>query len=121
MKNMEILKAARAKIEKPNHWCKYIRHDGEAHCALGAIDAVLGDMCDDHPVTAIVASALTPAERARQPSFGCYGGDAGAVAKFNNASEHSEVLAVFDRAIARQAAIEAIFESAEPSRELAHS
>lgn len=107
MTNLQVLEAARQVIATPGSWCQWYRdnHRG-AHCALGALDMVLHNCCDDHPVVELLAATLTKKEkRQARGSRGAssYMGKAGFVAQFNNTSEHHEVLAFFDRAIERQA------------------
>ena len=116
MTALNVLIEAREKIATPKSWVRGSRRtflDGTfARCALGAIDAVLGDgKSDHHPATELLAASLTADERELDPGseyggYGAPGNPAGLVAKFNNATDHASVLSLFDRTIARQRMIE---------------
>lgn len=107
METLEILIAARALIEKPENWAQGIfAADSEGNelpawslnancfCAIGAI-ARAGKMTNGtacyHPATDALASVL--GKKATS-----------AVAEFNDTRSHSDVLDLFDRAIAAASA-----------------
>lgn len=98
----EDLIAARALIDAPEKWCKEALETSRgAFCMIGAINrAKRGDAfhwgSHREPELLALAAALPPT-RAR------LGTPSTAVARFNNAPdvEHRDVLAVFDRAIAK--------------------
>ena len=86
----DVLRRARALIEKPEHWCKHALERNGAFCVLGA---------------ALLAAHGNPLAAAPLPSkMFSFIWDAcgGPPAAFNNAPErtHAEVLAAFDRAVA---------------------
>lgn len=110
MNTLKTLIAARSVITNPSNWTKYTRdNQNGAHCALGAVDAVLiGAQCDYHPAVAALAAAMTAGEKKiAEKAFGCEPGCAAVfVAQFNNGSDHASVLALFDRTIEQQRAID---------------
>lgn len=96
MTPLEILRAARAKIEKPENWCQRFpakneygnpTHPGSSQadswCAFGAIHFVGGWWPE---------AKEARKELDKQAPFGC------AVA-FNDTRTHAEVLGLFDKAI----------------------
>ncbi len=117
MNHLQIMLTARGNISTPEKWCKGQRQNmSGAYCALGAVDAVVGES-DEHPVVVLLAAALTPEDKAKEPPrfYGTYGKEgepAGTVAKFNNATDHASVLSMFDRAIERQRLIDGMQETA---------
>lgn len=108
MNTLEALTKARALISDRRHWVQNERRvkvrGGFAYCAYGALDEATGKMqrCED-PLPNLLLAAL-PSDF--EAFF--YKDYAGPVADFNNSKSHAEVLAVFDRAIARQLEIEAM-------------
>lgn len=88
-----VLVAARKLIEKPEHWCQGRYHIGEASCAEGAVLSVTSEY-DDTQTNIARAGAFAALDRA----VGGY------IVDFNDAPgrTHSEVLAVFDKAIEAQ-------------------
>jgi hypothetical protein len=130
MNTLEVLIASRAVIANEANWCKYIRDNSlGAHCALGAIDAVLGVVksADYHPATIALATAMTPAEIkiAHKPvGLQCQPPEirfALGLAQFNNGTTHDQVLALWDRAIERQKLIEEMGRASKSERDLALS
>lgn len=87
--------AAKALIDKPEKWVKGEARVGECYCAIGALNAIspppYGDDC--FPTDSLYV-ALSNA----LPDGECF------VARFNDApgTTHSDVMALFDRAIAAQ-------------------
>lgn len=90
MTPLEILKAARAKIEKPECWGKGTRGEDRPFETLCAEDA-LGCGCDHIPYSNAFEAFALLREAIGQPC----------IYKWNDAPErtHTEVLAAFDRAI----------------------
>lgn len=93
MTTVEILKAARAKIAKPENWCKGLAIKGNARCAMGALLAVCdsqnGRMNSYESEIPLLLKRFVPVRY-------------GQVAAFNDAPEttHAKILALFDMAIA---------------------
>lgn len=112
--NLETLITARAAIAEPHSWTigsrrTYRAGVGYAYCALGAVDVATGERAEHHPITELLYSAMLPAERERGEAVlrNRWREEApyehsSVVAQFNNASTHSEVLTLFDRAIAAE-------------------
>lgn len=97
---VEILKAARARIATPEHWCQgKMAVDAEGNsvpvaspdavrwCALGALYAVGARGREDQDAYAALLKQVHPMAFAP-------------LSTFNNTHSHSEVVAIFDRAIA---------------------
>ena len=120
MNTIEILKAARAKIEVPENWCKDMlafNADGKAvmpweedacrWCPLGAIDATVpveGDPFAPSPARMALAGQVeleSPLNLQWMKNRGI------AAAIFNNrkTTTHADILALFDRAIAAEEAM----------------
>ncbi len=78
----DVLRAARAKIEKPENWCQGSFRNGHAYCALGAVRE------SSYGVIRYI-EACDVLERL-----------AGPIPKYNDSHTHAEVLSLFDRAIA---------------------
>lgn len=104
MDPVEILTKARQLITPSKKWTKYIRktcgwENGKytfSYCALGALDAVRGEIENRKELIAPEIEALAktinvPPTRADTLPW--------IVADFNNNHDHDEVLAWFDRAI----------------------
>lgn len=105
MNTLAILKAARAKIEKPENWTQgvFARNahglltgphfsDAACWCALGAVKAALPDHYTGYSKMRELLSAACPP-----------GGD---IVDFNDdlSTTHADILAMFDRAIAAEEA-----------------
>jgi hypothetical protein len=111
MSTLDDLVAARALIAKPDTWCIGRLFGSEptglvSYCAIGAINKAvtgspIGMVFSDHGAAAAVLAALPPA----------FGHDLPKLAIFNNTHTHTEVLALFDRAIERQRLIEQMGEA----------
>ena len=112
MNTIEILRAARAKIEDPDRWCKtFLARDSAGSpvmpweagackwCPIGAIEAIEGQF--GYSIEA--RSALDAASPIEHPAWADWDWGVEA-AKFNNldTTTHAEVLAMFDRAIAAE-------------------
>jgi hypothetical protein len=95
----EILIAARAKIERPENWTKGVfARDSQGRdvtatsknavcwCSLGAITATGACYYDEEKATRFLRLELDAYENS--------------ITKFNDLSNHTDVLAMFDRAIA---------------------
>jgi hypothetical protein len=100
---VEILKAAKAKIENPDNWTQgFYAKDSDGNtvfgcneravcfCALGAVQAVVGDLIT-HNLSA--NRAWHYLDDAVRPGYN-------RIAVLNDKGTHAEVLAAFDRAIA---------------------
>ena len=103
MKPSEVLRAARAKIEKAENWTQeeYGRDaqglpaDVRVACALCSIGAVLA-VCDE--VRSAPETRAINLLREQTPGYSeCWVYDP--LVKFNDTHTHAEVLALFDRAI----------------------
>lgn len=95
MTTVEILKAARKRIEDPEKWWNGAKDTNRAgiNCAQTAIANVLDEDCDaDEAARAATANCAY----ARLTDEGTYQ----SVWRFNDTHTHAEVLALFDRAIA---------------------
>lgn len=107
MNDLEILKAARARIAQG--WCKHMRGQTEGGsyrngfdadtarwCALGAIDGAMGKFCDFgfplHPILYTVARFIPEPFQEDEPQK--------TIATFNNNTSQDAVLEIFDHAIA---------------------
>lgn len=90
-----ILREALMRLENGQKWCKDARDDSAGrHCALGAVDAILGIDCDDTELCAYLAAA------ARALGAKTSKGPAWSVAEINNRADNfSEVRAMFLKAI----------------------
>lgn len=105
-RTLTILKAARASIEDPAHWGKgrfsRVVNDKVCYCAVGAVADAVGQLVTegvtvDWEITSVLETLveqLPPStdRRGTPPTH--------RVTAFNDSSTHSEVLALFDRAIA---------------------
>lgn len=97
----EVLVAARAKIAKPENWC----HGTAARSACGAAVSPSSDTaCQWYSIGALNAVSKTDKEfdaayRALSRCLPPLKFDCAAIAVFNDAHTHDEVLALFDRAI----------------------
>ena len=107
---LDYLVAARAAIAAPENWCQRFRNYDGKHCAMGALDKATEDRGDD--LAHLLAAQLLPREAADTREY-CLGhwrmsdpSPVTLVAQFNNTHTHAEVLALFDRAIARQRVLE---------------
>ena len=87
---IEILKAARDLIAKPENWTQgsyyEVKGGNHCYCALGAIDKV-SDGGGAFPIEALIAKGFL--ERAGMQN----------VADFNDSHTHSEVIDLFSKAI----------------------
>lgn len=96
MKLSEVLRSARAKIEKAENWtqgeiardtrgrCNPKSPNAECWCAVGSIDVVTGYDVDDYGDSLEILETLAGM----------------ALDHFNDTHTHAEVLSLFDRAIA---------------------
>lgn len=110
MNTLETLVAARAVIANRKNWTTCVRSDSEGrHCALGAFDVALGHYVEEEPNAVLaLAASMTAIEKKKAEDHWCNRLDPlGLVAQFNNTSTHAEVIALFDRTIARQQLIDA--------------
>ena len=123
MTHLDMLRAARAAIATPDKWCQKLRIDRDGRrCAIGAFD---GDTACDilgASESLIACIGFLSAALPEEPIY--YNGvlveELGLlnngvmewyrVAGYNDSHTHAEVLAVFDRAIARQEVIEDMVE-----------
>jgi hypothetical protein len=102
MTTVEILKAARARIDTPDKWFA-LGHPsqfqgGNRECALIALQRATHDLPASTRIATIdIVARVMGVER---------GGD---IAQFNNSHSHAEVLAAFDEAIAHAVAREQEF------------
>ena len=106
MSNKEILEKAKALIKDPSNWTRYTYKayvcGATAYCAMGAIEQVIGfDRGFDH-VNQYVderdaqrQELLFLLDNAAQDLYGNCG-----VVYVNDKKNHSDVMAVFDKAIA---------------------
>ena len=90
---LEVLKAARARIEDPARWCQYeMFGPGDACCAIGAVyDVSLNVRARDRA-------------RQRMDAAACRLFDGIGAARVNDRYGHAAVLQVFDAAIADEEA-----------------
>jgi hypothetical protein len=109
---LDYLLAARAAIAAPENWCTGRFATGQgAFCARGAIQlAVFGDPLRgtlNHPVLEAVFFSLPAGYLTEYEKYITLDNmQAARVAAYNNTHTHAEVLALFDRAIARQRVLE---------------
>ena len=127
MRTIDVLTGAREMITHPAAWTTLVLSAPSseaprkaAYCALGAIYYLDNCHSDDWEAgTEAVRAAMYPQEvdkarewnRENRPDLVGYNGymeTNSAIAGFNNASTHEEVLALFDRAIARQLVIDSM-------------
>ena len=100
----DVLRAARAKIEQPEHWCRHflaIDGDGkmvhwawpeaEAWCSIGAVASVARTPDDD--VLSVDAEEILEACLPDERGLPRYNDDP--------RTTHADILALFDRAIAK--------------------
>ena len=110
---LDYLVAARAAIAAPENWCRNCvlikdMHTGvESYCAWGAVNmAVYGSASAgsllDMPSMEQLFWALPDDSEGKREGFDARAG----VIRYNNTHTHAEVLALFDRAIARQRVLE---------------
>jgi hypothetical protein len=131
MTTLQNLIASRNAIASPDNWTRFSRRSinrlGQpSYCALGAVDVGAKTNAENAPETEVLYQCLLPAEKERglnalQNLFrttkrGVYP-HCSVVAQFNNASEHHEVLALFDRAVERQRMIDEMQEPVTVSAE----
>jgi hypothetical protein len=136
MTTLEILEKARAAIADEGRWCvgNQLRPDGR-RCALGAVHTGLGhtethsryyssfiftdgNMPIFNAICQLLADAIPDENHLCDPVNGGFDTrGAGAIARYNNTHTHAEVLAWFDRAIARQRTLESLLASAHPPAE----
>ncbi len=112
---LDYLVAARAAITAPENWCTQVLSADEAFCARGALHlAISGDPWkeeDDHPAVLALQQALPAKYRSRHEQMFFDSGRSDLIpvhrlGMYNNTHTHAEVLALFDRAIARQRVLE---------------
>jgi hypothetical protein len=116
MTTLEILEKARGLIAREDAWCK-----GQAEtigawpiqrCAARAIDLASDCFYGEGEIAAravVAASGLTAPSK--------FSSRFGGIAFLNDTHTHAEVLAWFDRAIARQRTLESLLTSAHPPAE----
>jgi hypothetical protein len=94
-RDLRILRAAREGISKPGGWCKRVATEGLAHCIIGWVDISGGLGCVE--TNRLANRVLVPALplRYRQTGFN--------IVEFNDGynRKQADVVALFDRAIAR--------------------
>ena len=117
---LDYLIEARTAIASPESWCRHSRNSHGARCAIGALDYAHGDNfygdINRHPPTyqeavAAIVAALPPGrifydDKEVTPENFQRNTVLFKIAGYNNTNTHAEVLALFDRAIARQRVIE---------------
>ncbi len=111
---LDHLVAARDLISKPEKWCQHLQVDSQGrHCALGALNRAISGRVESkaygQDIIDLLCNMMRPQERARAKerlqrlwNVRLEGNRPSHVAQFNNTHTHGEVLALFDRAIARQ-------------------
>jgi hypothetical protein len=113
MNTLEDLIVARSLIETASHWCHHEERDGNRRCALAALADAANGLTDAHPALLALCEALPKSFR------GNAGHSMVSMAAFNDAHAHSQVVALFDRAIERQRHIGAMHTVPTVSEELA--
>jgi hypothetical protein len=104
---LEILRNGRERIARG--WCMWARgNDASGHyvngwnsravawCALGALDGAIGHFCDETAAEKALAEALPP-------EWNPTANTGARIVTFNNSHTQADVLAVFDKAIAKLA------------------
>jgi hypothetical protein len=94
--------ATRSLIESESHWCQHEERDGDRRCAAAALADAAGELNDAHPALLALCKALPKSFR------GNAGHSVTSIAAFNDTHAHSQVVALFDRAIERQRSIGAM-------------
>lgn len=92
MTTVEVLIAARKQISDPGKWCQGVYFCGDRCCMIGALAKVIG-------VEKPGMMFRPPYDYILDPLDDVCGGN---IPEFNDASDHADVLAAFDRAIATE-------------------
>ena len=92
MTTLDILKAARKRIEDPERWCQGYLRGGDKWCAIGAVYEEADEAESGFAAICDVLAAHA----------GLDGAAEGRLAEWNDTHTHAEVLALFDRAIATE-------------------